>query len=59
MYVISIRPAPFHDLLNLTGHNYHYNYFDNSSMLSICEKSFKKAMIGRIYRIVSSQTNLK
>ena len=58
MHVILIHPAPFYGLLHLTGHSAHYNYFDNS-VLSIYQKRFKKAMIGRIYRVVSSQTNVK
>ena len=40
MYVISIRPAPFYDLPNLTGHIAHCNYFEDSSMLSIYQKCF-------------------
>ena len=35
------------------------NYFDNSSMLSIYKNIFKKAMIERVYWVVSFQTNVK
>ena len=35
------------------------NYFDNSSMLSIYQKNFKKAMMERIYWVVRFQTNVK
>ena len=35
------------------------NYFDNSSMLSIYQNIFKKAMIQKIYCVVSFQTNVK
>ena len=35
------------------------NYFDNSSMLSIYQNIFKKAMIQKIYWVVSFETNVK
>ena len=35
------------------------NFFDNSSVLSIYQNIFKKAMIERIYWMVTFQTNLK
>ena len=35
------------------------NYFDNSSMLGIYQNNFKKAMMERIYWVVSFQTNVK
>ena len=35
------------------------NYFDNSSILSIYQNVFEKAMIERIYLEVSLQTNVK
>ena len=34
-------------------------YFENSSMLSIYQNIFKKAMIERIYWVVSFQINAK
>ena len=36
-----------------------HSYFDNSSMLSIYQNIFKKAMIEMIYWVVSFQTNVK
>ena len=35
------------------------NYFDNSSMLSIYQNVFKKAMIEKVYLVVNLQTNVK
>ena len=35
------------------------NYFGSSSVLSIYQNIFKKAMIKRIYWVVSFQTNVK
>ena len=35
------------------------SYFDNSSMLSICQNIFKKVMIEIIFWLVSFQTNAK
>ena len=49
----------FYDLLNLTGQKNVINYFGHSSMLNIYQKNFKKAMIQRIYWVVSSQANVK